>query len=129
MIYSTVNYQRGGWEGLKKSKIWWRNTWMVPNWQSVFVIVKILQFGHLCRASSGDQLFVRQLLTCSLGHCFCERITRRLSGGHHVVVKQLLSDHQAVVRQSWGSFHAASTQSSIFSIRCTVKSRVLTCLV
>ena len=30
MIYSTVNHQRGGLEGLKKSKMWWRNTWMVP---------------------------------------------------------------------------------------------------
>ena len=31
MIYSTVNHQRGVWVGLKKSKTWWRNTWMVPN--------------------------------------------------------------------------------------------------
>ena len=31
MIYSTVNHQRVGWVGLKKSKTWWRNTWMVPN--------------------------------------------------------------------------------------------------
>ena len=30
MIYSTENYQRVGWVGLKKSKTWWRNTWMVP---------------------------------------------------------------------------------------------------
>ena len=30
MIYSTVNHQRVGWVGLKKSKTWWRNTWMVP---------------------------------------------------------------------------------------------------
>ena len=30
MIYSTVNHQRGGWVGLKKSKTWWRNTWMPP---------------------------------------------------------------------------------------------------
>ena len=30
MIYSIVNYQRGGWVGLKKSKTWWCNTWMVP---------------------------------------------------------------------------------------------------
>ena len=30
MIYSTVNHQRGGWVGLKNSKTWWRNTWMVP---------------------------------------------------------------------------------------------------
>ena len=30
IIYSTVNHQRGGWVGLKKSKTWWRNTWMVP---------------------------------------------------------------------------------------------------
>ena len=30
MIYSTVNHQRSGWLGLKKSKTWWRNTWMVP---------------------------------------------------------------------------------------------------
>ena len=30
MIYSTVSHQRGGWVGLKKSKTWWRNTWMVP---------------------------------------------------------------------------------------------------
>ena len=30
MIYSTVNHQRGGRVGLKKSKTWWRNTWMVP---------------------------------------------------------------------------------------------------
>ena len=30
MIYSTVNHQRGEWVGLKKSKTWWRNTWMVP---------------------------------------------------------------------------------------------------
>ena len=27
MIYSTVNHQRVGWVGLKKSKTWWRNTW------------------------------------------------------------------------------------------------------
>ena len=26
MIYSTVNHQRGGWVGLRKSKTWWRNT-------------------------------------------------------------------------------------------------------
>ena len=31
MIYSTVNHQKGGWVGLKKSKTWWCNTWMVPN--------------------------------------------------------------------------------------------------
>ena len=31
---STVNHQRGGWVGLKKSKTWWRNTWMVPNTNS-----------------------------------------------------------------------------------------------
>ena len=30
MIYSTVNHQRGGRVGLKKSKTWWRNTWMPP---------------------------------------------------------------------------------------------------
>ena len=30
MIYSTVNHQRSEWVGLKKSKTWWRNTWMVP---------------------------------------------------------------------------------------------------
>ena len=30
MIYSTVNHQRVGWVGLKKSKTWWRNTWMAP---------------------------------------------------------------------------------------------------
>ena len=24
-------HQRGGWVGQKKSKTWWRNTWMVPN--------------------------------------------------------------------------------------------------
>ena len=30
MIYSTVNHQRVGWVGLKKSKTWWSNTWMVP---------------------------------------------------------------------------------------------------
>ena len=30
MIHSTVNHQRGKWVGLKKSKTWWRNTWMVP---------------------------------------------------------------------------------------------------
>ena len=30
MIYSTVNHQRGEWVGLKKSKTWWRNTWMPP---------------------------------------------------------------------------------------------------
>ena len=30
MIYNTVNHQRGGWVGLKKSKTWWHNTWMVP---------------------------------------------------------------------------------------------------
>ena len=30
MIYSTVNHQRSGWVGLKKSKTWWRNTWMPP---------------------------------------------------------------------------------------------------
>ena len=30
MIYSTLNHQRDGWVGLKKSKTWWRNTWMVP---------------------------------------------------------------------------------------------------
>ena len=30
MIYSTVNHQRVWWVGLKKSKTWWRNTWMVP---------------------------------------------------------------------------------------------------
>ena len=30
MIYSTVSHQRGGWVGLKKSKTWWRNTWMPP---------------------------------------------------------------------------------------------------
>ena len=30
MIYSTVNHQRVGWVGLKKSKTWWRNTWMPP---------------------------------------------------------------------------------------------------
>ena len=30
MIYSTVNNQRVGWVGLKKSKTWWRNTCMVP---------------------------------------------------------------------------------------------------
>ena len=29
-IYSTVNYQRGGWVGLKKSKTWWHNTWTAP---------------------------------------------------------------------------------------------------
>ena len=31
MIYNTLKYQRVGWVGLKKSKTWWRNTWMVPN--------------------------------------------------------------------------------------------------
>ena len=31
MIYSNVNHQRVGWVGLKKSKTWWRNTWMVLN--------------------------------------------------------------------------------------------------
>jgi hypothetical protein len=30
MIYSNVNHQRGGWVGLKKSKTWRHNTWMVP---------------------------------------------------------------------------------------------------
>ena len=30
MIYSTVNHQGGRWVGLKKSKTWWRNTWMPP---------------------------------------------------------------------------------------------------
>ena len=25
-----LRHQRGGWVGLKKSKTWWRNTWMVP---------------------------------------------------------------------------------------------------
>ena len=30
MIYSTVHHQRSGWVGLKKSKTWWRNTWMPP---------------------------------------------------------------------------------------------------
>ena len=30
MIYCTVNHQRVGWVGLKKSKTWWRKTWMVP---------------------------------------------------------------------------------------------------
>ena len=30
MIYSTLNHQRVGWLGLKKSRTWWRNTWMVP---------------------------------------------------------------------------------------------------
>ena len=29
MIYRTVNHQ-SGWVGLKKSKTWWCNTWMVP---------------------------------------------------------------------------------------------------
>ena len=29
-FFSTVNHQRGEWVGLKKSKTWWRNTWMVP---------------------------------------------------------------------------------------------------
>ena len=30
MIYSTVSHQRGEWVGQKKSKTWWRNTWMPP---------------------------------------------------------------------------------------------------
>ena len=30
MIDSTVNHQRVGWVDLKKSKTWWRNTWIVP---------------------------------------------------------------------------------------------------
>ena len=34
MIYSTVNHQRGGSVGLKKSKTWWRNTWMAPYYES-----------------------------------------------------------------------------------------------
>ena len=31
MICSNVNHQRSGWMGLKKSKTWWRNNWMVPS--------------------------------------------------------------------------------------------------
>ena len=41
------NHQRVGWVGLKKSKTWWPNTWMVPNpkcdrvwfdWNSMFCV-------------------------------------------------------------------------------------------
>ena len=32
-----LRHQKGGWVGLKKSKRWWRNTWMVPNPSSLKV--------------------------------------------------------------------------------------------
>ena len=28
--FKVVSHQRGGWVGQKKSKTWWRSTWMVP---------------------------------------------------------------------------------------------------
>ena len=43
IIYNTVNHQRVGWVGLKKSRTWWRNTWMVPK----------LAYGHdVCLVTS-----------------------------------------------------------------------------
>ena len=47
MIYSTVNHQKGGWVGLKKSKTWWRNTWMVPKIN-----------GHICYSFSNLEVLL-----------------------------------------------------------------------
>ena len=41
MIYSTANHQRGEWVDLKKSKTWWRNTWMPPYVSALYSFSKI----------------------------------------------------------------------------------------
>ena len=43
------NYQRDGWVGLKKSKTWWRNTWMVPSveWGKRRAIRSICPMEHV----------------------------------------------------------------------------------
>ena len=80
--------------------------------------------GHLW-ASSGGQLFVQQLPTCSSGH----RIVRQSPGGCQAVIRWSSDSCLAIIRQLSDSheefvMQLASTQSSIFSIRCRVGSCV-----
>ena len=73
MIYSTANHQEGGSVGLKKSKTWWRNTWMVPylthkkrnNCMSGYLIYTILNLMKIVLASLNLKL-LKKLLTTKL---------------------------------------------------------------